>query len=221
MNEHKERGGSEVLKGRAIASPPRHSGTGQQPSGRASSPPPLPSQRPSSSGRPGNATGTCQRVALVDNPAANMHKYMNDIDLTGIKTLADFLEKMGLQRVAETLAQHSVSTLDGLCNLTPSALQEMGITAGARQRMLRAIDMLRTSSANGDVAMVEAEVPQSISPAPDQSRPQYNSTSSLYIDSTISAPNFTQVPKLPAPSRVPPPEPRARTRRRVSRPCFT
>jgi len=119
-----------------------------------------------------------------------MIKYMNDIDLTSIRTVEDFLQVLSLQWLGETLSQHGISSLEQMLDLTPTAMQEMGITAGQRQRLLRAIEMLRSSmdtkGSSADAQMREAEVVGS-------PRQPYNSTSSLYIDSTISAPDFTQL----------------------------
>eukprot|EP00325_Prymnesiales_sp_UTEX-LB-985_P003323 CAMPEP_0174701272 /NCGR_PEP_ID=MMETSP1094-20130205/5962_1 /TAXON_ID=156173 /ORGANISM="Chrysochromulina brevifilum, Strain UTEX LB 985" /LENGTH=546 /DNA_ID=CAMNT_0015898887 /DNA_START=51 /DNA_END=1691 /DNA_ORIENTATION=+ len=135
-----------------------------------------------------------------------MIKYMNDIDLKSIRTLEDFLDVLSLRWLSDVLVQHGLTTLEEVVNLTPSAMQEMGITAGQRQRLLRANEMLLM---RGVTRQIVATAAGGSSNAPEEKtdnvpmetadteeakpRPLYNSTSSLYIDSTITTPDFCQL----------------------------
>ena len=131
-----------------------------------------------------------------------MLKYMSGVDPSEIRTLDQLLETVNLQRIGPQLKQGGVTRLEELVLLTPSAMEEMGVTGGIRQRLLRAAEMMRQVLHEqlpqpDDEAMRQvvpmADIPGGRHDVTFEPRQQHNSTSSLYIDSTISNPDFTQI----------------------------
>ena len=135
-----------------------------------------------------------------------------DLDLGRVhtaQTVDAFLEMLNLSNLGETFRRANVTSVDHLLRLVPGDLDTMGIRlAGVRVRLQKGLCLLREqqqpepsvaaspagSGARGDVPGASVDV--TMSPA-DSSHGtgetvKFNSTSSLYIDSTISNPDMAQ-----------------------------
>ena len=126
-------------------------------------------------------------------------KYMS-VDASKITTLEEFLNAVSLQRAGETLEEHGITTLDAVLEVTPTALESMGFPMGVQRRLLQGADMVRAAhrgAGSEDVAMIEEPAAAGMTPMVTndhvRQRRVCNSTSSLYIDSTISKPDLSQV----------------------------
>lgn len=136
-----------------------------------------------------------------------------DLDLGRVhtaQTVDAFLEMLNLSNLGETFRRANVTSVDHLLRLVPGDLDTMGIRlAGVRVRLQKGLCLLREqqqpepsvaaspagSGARGDVPGASVDV--TMSPA-DSSHGtgetvKFNSTSSLYIDSTISNPDMAQI----------------------------
>ena len=126
---------------------------------------------------------------------ACLGKYLNGVDPANITSLEELLEKTDLKSVHELLKQQGIATLEAFMMLTPSAIETMGVamgvTKGLRIRLLRAAEMMR--QARPVEFPREEDALMSDTGEADTMPPKHNSTSSLYIDSTISSPDFTRV----------------------------
>ena len=123
--------------------------------------------------------------------AACLGKYLNGVDPANIRSLEELLEKTDLKSVHELLKQQGIATLEAFMMLTPSAIDTMGVTKGLRIRLLRAAEMMRQARPEEFLREEDALMPHT--GEADTMPPKHNSTSSLYIDSTISSPDFTRV----------------------------
>ena len=122
---------------------------------------------------------------------ACLGKYLNGVDPANITSLEELLEKTDLKSVHELLKQQGIATLEAFMMLTPSAIETKGVTKGLRIRLLRAAEMMR--QARPVEFPREEDALMSDTGEADTMPPKHNSTSSLYIDSTISSPDFTRV----------------------------
>jgi len=136
-------------------------------------------------------------------------KYMPEFeDAVMTSTSAEeFLEKLMLGRLAPIFTQHGLVELSQMVMLGNSDLDQMGVNAiGVRRRLLRAVDLLREKRPHlvgGDAAMANGGAhagassggPSAMEGVTKTGQEGYrvNSTSSLYIASTVCKPDFLEV----------------------------
>ena len=105
------------------------------------------------------------------------------------KSVAEFLSLLDLSRLLPTFEAALCNTLEKLLLLTPADLDAMNILGGIRNRLLKGIAALQAQR-RSDSPMADASSSSSETPPPER---RYNSTSSLYIESTITNPDMAQV----------------------------
>ena len=122
-------------------------------------------------------------------------------DLTAVNDVADLLKALQLSPLLDTFASRGIAELK---QIAPSSLDEMGLSHGIRLRLLRAlaeIDQRRSGMMDAAGASDEqislrpmdcAEAATDSATCQTQKHPA-NSTSSLYIESTIAHPDMLQV----------------------------
>ena len=106
------------------------------------------------------------------------------------KSVAEFLSLLDLSRLLPTFEAALCNTLEKLLLLTPADLDAMNILGGIRNRLLKGIAALQAQR-RSDSPMADAGSSSSSETPPPERR--YNSTSSLYIESTITNPDMAQV----------------------------
>src|SRR5258705_2950292 len=82
--------------------------------------------------------------------------------------LALWLEKLGLGKYAETLAEHEVSLRD-LPHLTEDDLKDLGLPLGPRRRLLAAVKGNEVSASTQPEQRIEEEVAPALQKAPGRS----------------------------------------------------
>mmetsp|Transcript_20724 Transcript_20724/g.43737 ORF Transcript_20724/g.43737 Transcript_20724/m.43737 type:complete len:381 (+) Transcript_20724:280-1422(+) len=127
-----------------------------------------------------------------------------------VKTTEEFLSLFKMLPLLPLFTGAGITTAEQLCLLTPTALDAIeaqhgasadsmevdstmrppAIPAGQRKRLLRALALLQEAKA---VAHSDAAVEVAQATAADVDRRQPNSTSSLYIESTIAHPDMAQI----------------------------
>ena len=127
-------------------------------------------------------------------PRRPMNKYL-DVEPASISTLEELLDAIQLRKVGGLLEEHGVTSLEAFLRLSPSALEDMGIPMGMRQRLLRSAEMIRIARpvASSEPTAAEPATPPAPSASVQPPRQPHNSTSSLYIDSTINQPDLVQL----------------------------
>ena len=134
-------------------------------------------------------------------------------DLSNVTTLSGFLTALKLESLSQVFAAEGVTELQ---QLSPTLLEQLGLAAGIRQRMLRALasttqplvgeQLMRptdspggsSSGGDGSPALPSGSQEGNPSAAPMDVVPTRtyrcpNSTSSLYIESTIAHPDTAQL----------------------------
>jgi hypothetical protein len=130
-----------------------------------------------------------------------------DLDLGSVPhvtTVEEFLLALNISHLLPKFTARGVTTIEHLLHLLPSDIDAMGIRAGVRVRLLKGCSLLREQ--NGSASNMATEsgttTPRSDDPSADVSMDmanggvdahRYNSTSSLYIQSTISHPDMAQI----------------------------
>lgn len=117
---------------------------------------------------------------------------------TGVR---DFLEQLILGRLAPLFADHGVLSLAQLALLEERDLEAMRINGvGVRRRILKAVSLLREKLRAeleghvGEGVQMESEpVHMDFDMAVDVASNRLNSTSSLYISTTVCKPDFAEV----------------------------
>ena len=156
-----------------------------------------------------------------------------DLDLGSVPlatNVDEFLQALNLLQLLPQFTARGVTTIEHLLHLLPSDIDAMGIRAGIRVRLLKGFSLLREhhGSAGNMATDSGTTTPRSDEPSADVAMEvaiaaveaqRYNSTSSLYIQSTISHPDMAQVraspscaadlpplpPALPPPTHLTPP----------------
>ena len=106
------------------------------------------------------------------------------------KSLPEFLSLLDLSRLLPAFEAALCTTIPQLLLLTPADLDAMNIQGGIRNRLLKGIAALQAQR-RSDSPMADASSSSSSETPPPERR--YNSTSSLYIESTITNPDMAQV----------------------------
>jgi len=113
-----------------------------------------------------------------------------------VTSAAEFLALFKLHSLMPSFHQYGVASVNDLLLITPSALEEMGVTAvGVRNRLISALQLLREAhrtSDNEGAGGSSMDIAESESTAASMGR-QANSTSSLFIESTIAHPDLQQI----------------------------
>ena len=131
-----------------------------------------------------------------------MHKYGFQPDLTGVVTLEGFLNAIQLTRLASSLAERGITRLEELTDEVAEALYVS--EPAVKPKLSVALRLLRQrdrspmsdegSTSSSDAAMeVGADPPMQQQALRLQRRTQPNSTSSLYIHSTITTPDVAHL----------------------------
>ena len=145
-----------------------------------------------------------------------------DLDLGSVPhatNAEEFLQALSLGQLLPQFTTRGVTTIEHLLHLLPSDIDAMGIRAGIRVRLLKGFSLLREhhGSASNMATDSGTTTPRSDEPSADVAMDvaiaaveaqRYNSTSSLYIQSTISHPDMAQVratPSRPPAALTPPP----------------
>ena len=132
-----------------------------------------------------------------------------DLDLGSVPhvtTVEEFLVALNISHLLPKFTARGVTTIEHLLHLLPSDIDAMGIRAGVRVRLLKGCSLLRehnsSERSNVDATASGTTTPRSDDPSADVSMDmanggvdaqRYNSTSSLYIQSTISHPDMAQI----------------------------
>ena len=130
-----------------------------------------------------------------------------DLDLGSVPhvtTVEEFLVALNISHLLPKFTARGVTTIEHLLHLIPSDIDAMGIRAGVRVRLLKGCSLLRehnsSERSNVDATASGTTTPRSDDPSADVNMDmanggvdaqRYNSTSSLYIQSTISHPDMT------------------------------
>lgn len=132
-----------------------------------------------------------------------------DLDLGSVPhvtTVEEFLVALNISHLLPKFTARGVTTIEHLLHLIPSDIDAMGIRAGVRVRLLKGCSLLRehnsSERSNVDATASGTTTPRSDDPSADVNMDmanggvdaqRYNSTSSLYIQSTISHPDMAQI----------------------------
>jgi len=130
-----------------------------------------------------------------------------DLDLGSVPlatNVDEFLQALNLLQLLPQFTARGVTTIEHLLHLLPSDIDAMGIRAGIRVRLLKGFSLLREhhGSASNMATDSGTTTPRSDEPSADVAMEvaiaaveaqRYNSTSSLYIQSTISHPDMAQI----------------------------
>ena len=143
---------------------------------------------------------------MLNEPTGQPMKHYHALsrpDLTAVHDVADLLRALQLSPLLDAFTSRGIAELK---HIAPSSLDEMGLSHGIRLRLLRALaEIDQRISSRMDVAGASDELEQiSLSPMNDRAgvsnlgkcqaqKHPANSTSSLYIESTIAHPDMLQV----------------------------
>mmetsp|Transcript_56687 Transcript_56687/g.93738 ORF Transcript_56687/g.93738 Transcript_56687/m.93738 type:complete len:381 (+) Transcript_56687:219-1361(+) len=132
-------------------------------------------------------------AAGAEKPIQGARYGMLEVDAEKVKkvtSVAEFLQELKLGAVGTTLASHGITTVEQLRNVTSNELDDMGFShSGVRRRLLTGLAILSECDAM-DMSAHESTACDEASGCP---MPRFNSTSSIYIDSTIAAPDLAKV----------------------------
>ena len=133
----------------------------------------------------------CDRPSGLSGGYRGCGRYPHS-DPSGATDVRSLLKALQLSSLTAAFEERGVLQLG---ELTPALLEDMALGRGIRHRLLKALADLE-APAHRDVD--SGQLPMDVCAAPDPRLPaqdhrQHNSTSSLYIESTISHPDLQQV----------------------------